>query len=232
MATVIITGASRGIGKATAIKLKKEGFFVVGTYNTAKGDAEVLQSNYGIPFIRCDVSRERDVENLFARVKKDYGDITAVIQNAGVATVQKPFVDVTDEEIDKLLAVNLKGTLLVNRHAVNAMLTSGGKIINVSSVFGLEGGSCEVIYSATKSGVIGLTRALSEELCESDISVCAVAFGLVDTDMNAHLTSEDKLAFVKDCGMDKIPTAEDASEEIYKILSSSGINGKIFKVFC
>ncbi|MBQ3235182.1 MAG: SDR family oxidoreductase [Clostridia bacterium] len=232
MATVIITGASSGIGRETAIKLKNEGFLVVGTYNSSKDCAQLLNSQYNIPMIRCDVSVESDVIELFARVKRDFGRVSAVISNAGIALKQKPFIDVGVEEIDKLISVNLKGTMLVNKHAVNAMLLGGGKIINVSSVFGLEGGSCEALYSATKAGVIGLTRALSEELEGSDISVSAVAFGLVDTAMNAHLSSEDKLAFVKECGLESVPTAKDAGEELYKILLQSETNGKIFKIFC
>ena len=232
MATVIITGASRGIGRETAIKLKKEGFLVVGTYNCSKESAEMMQTEYGIPMLKCDVSKESDVKELFATVKREYGKVSAVISNAGVSLIQKPFIDVSVDEIDYILSVNLKGTMLVNKYAVEAMLGGGGKIINVSSVFGLEGGSCEVLYSATKSGVIGLTRSLSEELEESDISVCAVAFGLVDTDMNSHLSQRDKIEFIKSCGLEKIPTAIDAGEELFKILVSDKINGKIFKIFC
>ncbi|MBO7215194.1 MAG: SDR family oxidoreductase [Clostridia bacterium] len=232
MATVIITGASQGIGRETAIKLKKEGFMVVGTYCNSSKSAKDLQTQYNIPMHRCNVADERDVANLFATVKKDYGRVSAVISNAGVSLIQKPFVDVSEDEIDRLISINLKGTMLVDKYAINAMLTGGGTIINVSSIFGLKGGSCEALYTATKSGVIGLTRALAEELDGSGINVCAVAFGLVDTDMNKHLSTEDKLSFVKESGLSAIPTAKDAGDELYKILSRDNVNGKIFKVFC
>ena len=232
MATIIITGASSGIGKAAAIQLKKQGFSVVGTYFSSSDSAKELTELYGIDFIKCDVSIESEVNNLFDYAEKRYGKISAVISCAGVAIEQKPILDVSESEIEKVVAINLKGSLLVNKRAVLSMLNGGGKIINVSSVFGLEGGSCEVCYSATKTGVIGLTRALAEELSSSSVSVCSVAFGLVDTPMNAHLSTEDKLEFVKEYGLEKIPTAFDAGEELLKILRLENVNGKTFKVFC
>lgn len=232
MATVIITGASSGIGEATALELKKQGYQVVGTYNHSLDRAEFLVKNFGVDMVKCDVSSESQVEELFSYAEKKYGKVSAVISNAGVAIMQKPIIDVSVSEIDSAISVNLKGTLLVNKRAVLSMLSGGGKIINVSSVFGLEGGSCEVVYSATKSGVLGLTRALSEELSNSEISVCAVALGLIDTPMNSHLSNEDKLSFVKEYGLNKVPSSEQVAKEILKILKLDDINGKVFKIFC
>lgn len=232
MSVVIITGASSGIGRATAIQLKNQGVSVVGTYFSSCDSASELTKLHGVDMVKCNVSVESDVDYLFEYAEKRFGNISAVISCAGVALEQKTILDVTAQEIDRVVDINLKGALLVNKRAVKSMLSSGGKIINVSSVFGLEGGSCEVLYSATKTGVIGLTRALSEELSGSNVSVCAVAFGLVDTPMNAHLTSEDKLEFIKEYGLSKIPTPTDASEELLKILRLENVNGKTFKVFC
>ncbi len=232
MATVIITGASSGIGEATALELKKQGCQVVGTFNHSVERADFLAKNFGIDMVKCDVSSESQVEDLFLYAEKKYGKVTAVISNAGVAITQKPIIDVSVSEIDSAISVNLKGTLLVNKRAVLSMLNGGGKIINISSVFGLEGGSCEVVYSATKSGVLGLTRALSEELSSSEISVCAVALGLIDTPMNSHLSQEDKLSFVKEYGLTKVPSSEQVAREILSILKLEDINGKVFKIFC
>ncbi len=231
MSVIIVTGASSGIGRETAITLKNKGYNVVGTYLNSEGSAKMIESEYNIPFIRCDVSREVDVENLFKTVKEKYGKISAAISNAGVALKQKPFIDVSDSEMDKLISINLKGSMLVNKFAVLSMLDGGGKIINVSSVFGLKGGACEVLYSAVKAGVIGLTRSLADELSFSDISVCAVAPGLVDTEMNAHLSQEDKEGFLNDCNLKEIATPLMVAEEIYKILVSNDINGKIYPLF-
>ena len=231
MATIIVTGASRGIGKQTAITLKSKGYNVVGTYLNSEESAKIIESEYKIPFVRCDVSRESDVVNLFSTVQNEFGNITAVISNAGIALEQKPFIDVSDCEMDKLIAVNLKGSMLVNKFAVSSMLGGGGKIINVSSVFGISGGACEVLYSAVKAGIIGLTKSLAGELSLSNISVCAIAPGLIDTEMNAHLSSEDKQGFLSDCNLKEIATPEMVAEEIYKILISSDVNGKIYPLF-
>ncbi len=231
MSVIIVTGASRGIGKATAITLKNKGYSVVGTYLNSESCAKMIENEYKIPFIRCDVSKSNDVENLFSIIKKSYGKINAVISNAGIALEQKPFIDVSESEMDNLISVNLKGSMLVNKQAVLSMMMDGGKIINVSSVFGIKGGACEVLYSAVKAGVIGLTKTLADELLYTDISVCAVAPGIIDTDMNAHLSTEDKIGFLNDCNLKEIATPTMVAEEIYKILVSDDVNGKIYPLF-
>ena len=111
------------------------------------------------------------------------------------------------------------------------MLSLGGKIINVSSIFGLTGGSCEAVYTSTKSAIIGLTRALSLELTSSNIEVCAILPGLIDTPMNSRLSLEDKLEFVKEYGLNEVPKADYVADEIYKIIKSTeSVNGKIFEL--
>ena len=232
MKTAIITGASSGIGLATAIKLKSEGYNVVGSYLTSEETAKAVELKYGIPFIKCDVSSESGVEALFSYAEKRFGKVTLVIANAGVALKQSPLLDVSEKDIDRVISTNLKGAILTNKRAVLSMLNGGGRIVNISSIFGLLGGSCEVPYSATKAGVIGLTKALAEETSSSNIEVLAVALGLVDTPMNAHLSQEDKLDFCKECNLDKIPSASDTANELYKIISSSeNLNGQIITVF-
>ena len=232
MSAIIVTGASSGIGKQTAIKLKKSGFLVVGTYNSNESSAISIKSEYGIPFIRCDVSCNESLINLFETVKKDYGGITAVVANAGVAIPQKPLIDVNEDEIDKVLSVNLKGTLLTDKVAISYMLSNGGKIINVSSIFGIEGGSCEAVYSASKAGIIGLTKALADEISSSNVSVCCVCPAFVDTPMTEHLTESDKLDFLENYGVDKIYSAKDVASKICQILNSNEpTNGKIIKLY-
>lgn len=232
MSAIIITGASSGIGKQTAICLKKSGFTVVGTYNNNEKSALAIEREYGIPFIKCDVTLAGDIEFLFKNVKKNYGIITAVVANAGVAIKQKPLIDVTEAEIDKVLSVNLKGTLLTNKTAVNYMLSSGGKIINVSSIFGLTGGSCEAVYSATKAGIIGLTKALADELSNSNVSVCCVLPSFVETAMTAHLSDEDKQDFVLSYCIDKIYSAEEIAVKICDVITAEEpVNGKIITLY-
>lgn len=232
MSAIIVTGASSGIGKETAICLKKSGYTVVGTYNASEQSANLIKKEHGIPFFRCDVSCESDLVSLFNAVKKNYGSITAVVANAGVALCQKPLVDVCESEIDKVLSVNLKGTLLTNKTAVNFMLSNGGKIINVSSIFGLEGGSCEAVYSASKAGIIGLTKALADELSSSNISVCCVCPAFVETAMTAHLSESDKQGFLDLYGVDRVYSAQEIGGEICKlIITEEALNGKIFTLY-
>ena len=233
MKTVIITGASQGIGRALATTFSNNGYQVLAVYNTSKTKAQELLSLKNVDIFKADVSNGKEVDALFNYAVKKYGSIDILINNAGVALKQKPLIDVSCEEYDSVFNVNVKGVFLCTKNAVNNMLNNGGKIINISSIFGKIGGSCEVVYSASKSAVIGFTRALSEELALSNISVCSVILGLVDTNMNAHLSLEDKLAFVNECGLQTIPTPSEVATKIYEIcqLSNSQINGKNFNVF-
>ena len=232
MKTVVITGASSGIGLAIALKLKSEGYNVVGSYLSNKVCDIQTQQKYDITFVKCNVNNYEDVCALFDFAEKKYGKVDFAISNAGVCLEQKPLIDVSVEELERVISVNLKGAIFTNKRAVLSMLNNGGKIINVSSIFGLEGGSCEVVYSSTKAGVVGLTKSLADELSNSNIEVCCICPGLIDTPMNAHLSNEDKFEFVKSCGLDKVPSASDVANAVYNILSINGsVNGKIFPLF-
>ena len=233
MKTVIITGASSGIGEKTAIKLKKAGFNVVGTYNLGYENAKLIENKYGVDFVKCDLEIPDSIDSVFDFAVKKYGKVDIVIANAGLALAQKLLIDCDKNEIERVIDVNVKGTIYTNRKALSLMLNGGGKIINVSSIFGLKGGSCEAVYSASKFAVIGLTQALAEEMQFSQVEVCAIALGLIDTPMNSHLSAEDKLEFVKDAGLNNLPTGDDVAEKIYEILTQhQSINGKIYKLFC
>ena len=231
MKTCIITGASRGIGKSLAITLKNKGYNVVGTYVNSQEIAKEITSEYGIDFHKCDVANDGDVCNLFSYVQARYGGVDLVISNAGIALSQKPFFDVALSDIEKVINVNLVGTMLVNKCAINAMLPRGGTIVNVSSIFGVTGGSCEAVYSASKSGVIGFTKSIAQELEDSKIKVCALTLGLIDTDMNSHLTESEKLEFVLECGLKSVPTAQDVADGVCEILQSGIKNGEIYSLF-
>ena len=230
MKTCIITGASSGIGKQTALKLKKEGFNVVGTYLNSTESAKQL-TELGIDMLRCNASCYGDLERVFKFAKQKYSGVDVVIANAGVAPPQKLLLDTTEEELKNTLSVNLLGVAYTNKLATINMLSDGGIIINVSSVFGLQGGSCEAIYSASKAGVIGFTRALAEELSNSSIKVVSLALGLIDTPMNSHLSTEDKLEFAREMGFDYIPTASEVADEIFTLISNGVENGKTYKLF-
>ena len=164
MKTIIITGASRGIGRETAIKFKQNNYNVLGTYLNSKEQALTLKDNYGIDMQPLNVADYKSVKGLFDYAADKYGKVDAVINNAGVANKQKFILDVTDSEFDDIVSVNFKGAFNVLKTAVDKMLYTGGKIVNISSIYTLQGGSCEAVYTASKYAVNGLSKAVSEEI--------------------------------------------------------------------
>ena len=226
---VVITGITRGIGKAIAQKFYKNGYEVLGTFINSQKDSEKLISK-GIKCYKVDVSNYLEMSSFVDEIINKYGKIDVFINNAGVSLSQKFIADVNENEFDYAVKVNLKGVFNGTKLAVQNMLFNGGVIINVSSIFGLVGGSCEAVYSMTKSGVIGLTRSVSEELLNSKLSICAICPGLVDTDMNSHLSDEEKLNFINDYGLKNICKPSFVANRVFKIVNSENVNGKIYKI--
>ncbi len=192
--TVLITGASRGIGKSIARAFAKLGDNLILTCRNniedLEKDAKALESEFGVTAgaFRCDVSDYEAVKALFAGIN----DIDSLINNAGVAWIGL-LTDMEKEDWDRVIGTNLNGLFNTTKFAVPLMVKKhSGRIINISSVWGNVGASCEVAYSASKGGVNSFTRALAKELAPSGISVNAVACGVIDTDMNRkHLSDED-----------------------------------------
>ncbi len=228
----LITGGTRGIGRALAIEMSKQGYLVIIIYLSSDGEALKLNNEYGIVTIKADVSNYTKMQSVITSIINDYGKIDVVINNAGIAPTQKLLIDASESEFDRVMGVNFKGVYNVCKNAIPYMLSGSGVIVNVSSVQGVRGGSCEVIYSASKSAVIGFTRALSEELENSEITIFSVAPTLTDTDMNAHLSIEDKLNFIKESGLTKIPTANDVAEKIIALIrGGKSSHGKNFEIY-
>ena len=232
MKTVIITGASRGIGRETAIKFKQNNYNVVGTYLNSQKQALSLKENYGIDMQQLDASNSEIVKSFFDFAVQKYGKIDIVINNAGISKKQKFILDVTESEFDEIISVNVKGVFNVLQSAVEKMLYSGGKIVNISSIYTLQGGSCESVYTASKYAVNGLSTAVSEEVATSQLQVFTAILGLIDTDMNNHLSLDEKLEFIKEIGLTKIPSASDVADKLFDIITSNdNQNGKEFKIF-
>lgn len=232
MKTVIITGASRGIGRETAIKFKQNNYNVLGTYLNSKAEALSLWEEYGIDMQCLNVTDSDSVKDFFDYAVKTYGDIDVVINNAGISKKQKFILDVTDSEFDEIMATNVKGVFNVTKNAVDKMLYSGGKIVNISSIYTLSGGSCESVYTASKYAVNGLTKAVSEEVSSSNLQVFTAILGLIDTDMNSHLSLDEKLEFIKEIGLSEISTAKDVADRLFDIITANeNQNGKEFKIF-
>ena len=193
---VLVTGASRGIGRNIAYNLALDGYKVIANYNNSEKEAKDLQEelknkNIKIDIFKADVSRKQEVENLVNFVIEKYNKIDVLINNAGIAE-EKLFIDITEEDFDKMMKVNLYSVFYTTQEVVKNMLkVHNGIIINISSIYGLTGGSCEVHYSMAKAGIDGMTKALAKELGPSNIRINSIAPGAIDTDMNKNLTEED-----------------------------------------
>lgn len=232
--SVVITGGTRGIGKALAIKFKTEGYNVLISYLHSESAAVELREKYGVLAVKLDSKVEEDVKKLFDISIREFGCLSGVICNAGIAIKQKPIFDVEEKEVDELIAANLKGAFFTVKHAAAKLWQTGGKIITVSSVWGINPAPCEAAYAMTKAGIIALTKSVSEELSDSKVILCSIAPGLIDTDMNDRLSESEKLEFVRRYGLEKVPTPSEAAEEIYKkfVTLKKGDGGKVFKIFC
>lgn len=179
------------------------------TYKTGEEAAKALQSAIPSSFaLRCDVTDSSSVNAAVAAATEHFGKIDVLINNAGIAS-QRLFTDITEDEWDEMLDVNLKGCFLTCKAVLPQMIKRKcGNIINVSSMWGQVGASCEVHYSAAKAGVIGLTKALAKEVAPSGIRVNCIAPGVIDTAMNARLSAEDKEALKEEIPLGYIAAPE------------------------
>lgn len=217
--TVLITGASRGIGAATATLFAELGHRVVIGCNSSFAQGLQLArslSERGLTAmaLRADVSDRAQVEAMFAQAEAVFGGVDILINNAGIAQ-QKLFTDITDEDWDRMVGVNLSGVFYCCRAALPHMVRQkAGSIVNVSSIWGIQGASCEVHYSAAKAGVIGMTKALAQEVGPSGIRVNCVAPGVIATEMNADLGEETLAALREETPLGTIGTPEDIARTI------------------
>ncbi len=211
--TVLITGASGGIGQAIARKFAELNYNVVICYNTNIAGAEELLQELKFKgadaiIVQADVSDEKQVEELFDEAEKAFGGVDVLINNAGISQI-KMLNDVTSEEWDKMFSVNTKSAFLCSKRAISHMVRNHfGRIINISSMWGICGASCEVTYSASKAALHGFTKALAKELAPSGITVNCICPGLIDTAMNSHLSQEDLAEFVNEIPVMRIGKPE------------------------
>lgn len=228
--TVLITGSSRGIGAAAAELFHKNGYNVAINYNSSENEALSLSSRLpGSIAVKCDVSDEASVKEMIEKVISHFGRIDVLINNAGVSVV-KLLTDTTLSEWEKVFSVNVTGTFLVSKYAAKHMISNhSGKIINVSSIWGVSGAACESCYSASKGAVIAFTKALAKELGPSSITVNCVTPGFIDTDMNSDVSEEDRRAFMEETPLLRIGKAEDVAKTMLFLASDSAdfITGQI-----
>lgn len=220
----LVTGASRGIGKAIALALGKDGYNVlvncVKNTDLAKQTADEICKNGGrADVFKADVSKPCEVKAMYDYAVKTFGFVDTVVNNAGVCRYAL-FTDETDESYDVVMDVNLRGVFNVCRAFAPDMISNRfGRIINVSSMWGLVGASCEAVYSASKAGVIGFTVALAKELGPSGITVNAVAPGVINTDMLANVSSETIIALKDETPIGRIGSPQDVASVVEYLAS-------------
>jgi 3-oxoacyl-[acyl-carrier protein] reductase len=211
MKTVLITGGSRGIGACMVELFASRGYRVAFTYKSSVGAAEELSKRCGALAVRADSSSEKDVEYAVKTVEEKLGNIEILINNAAVSSFSL-FTDITLEEWNRMFAVNVTGYFLYSRATLPSMIRNKcGRIINVSSMWGIVGSSCEVHYSATKAAIIGMTKALAKEVGPSGITVNCIAPGVIDTEMNKQLSDEDLDALKEETPLMRIGTPTDVA---------------------
>ena len=217
MKKVLITGGATGIGKATALLFKQKGYDVFITYNQSEPDFD------GITKIKCNLENENEIIELFNQIKS----IDVLVNNAGISLI-KQINDTTAEEYDKIMRINARSYFLCSREAVKLMLKShSGAIVNVSSMWGQLGASCEIAYSMSKAAVIGLSRSLAQELAPSGITVNCVCPGIIDTRMNSMF---EKSELEEEVPIGRLGTAEEVADAIYFLSQNKNITSQILGV--
>lgn len=219
----LVTGGTRGIGLACCRLFSRMGYRVTATYSADERAAEAARAELPeVAFVRADVSDETAVSALFA----SFGSLDVLVNNAGRAL----FAQVQDTawaDYARLMDVNMGGVFLACKYAVKKMLARGGAIVNISSVWGVTGGSCESAYSASKGAVIAFTKALAKELAPSRITVNCVAPGVIDTAMNGRLNAAERRALAEEIPLGRFGTPEEVAECVYYLATAKYVTGQI-----
>ncbi len=219
MSNVLITGSARGIGAATAALFAYSGHNVVINFNTSRKEAELLcekinRNGGNAIIIQADVSEKNEAIRLFSEAKNSFGAIDILVNNAGIAQ-QKLFTDITDADYSRMFDCNVKSVFNCCQCALPDMIHNKyGRIINISSMWGIVGASCEVHYSASKAAVIGMTKALAREVAPSGITVNCIAPGVIDTPMNKDFDKETLIALSEETPVGRLGTPEDVARAI------------------
>ena len=231
----IVTGGSRGIGKAIVEALARKNVKVVANYNQSEKNAkrlkeELEKENIFIDIFKADVSERQEVKSMVNYVIKKYGRIDILINNAGIDQ-EKMFQDITDEDWDNIMKVNLYSVFCMTQEVIQYMINrKSGSIINISSIYGINGGACAVAYSATKAGIDGITKALAKELGPSNIRVNSIAPGLINTDMNQYLTKRELEEIKQETPLEKIGEGSDIAKCVEWLIDDNFTTGQVISI--
>lgn len=232
---IIVTGGSRGIGAEIVKYLALENYNVILNYNNSESEAKKIKHdlvNLGkkVEIFKADVSKRKEVQELIKFTLNKFGTIDALINNAGIAET-KLFSDITDEEWNKVIQNNLNSVFYCTQEVLKTMINNkNGCIINISSIWGVTGGACEVAYSTTKAAINGLTKALAKEIGPSNIRVNSIAPGIIDTDMNKNLTEKDIENIKNDIPLERIGKKVDIAKCVKWLIEDNYTTGQIISI--
>ena len=232
---VIVTGGSRGIGACFVERLARDGYQVILNYYHSEKEAKEIQEklkaeNKNIDIVKTDVSKKEEAKALVEFAIQKYQKIDVLINNAGIDKISL-FTDVTEEDWNTILATNLSSAFFMSQEASRYIISQKeGSIINISSIWGITGASCEVAYSVSKAGMNGLTKALAKELGPSNIRVNAIAPGIIQTSMNDGLTKEEIGAILDEIPLHRIGKTEDLYPCLKWLIEDNYTTGQIISV--
>ena len=230
MSTVLITGGTGAIGTAVAEEFAKTDD-VIFTYNTGREQAQSLTRKLNCTCTHMDITDNNSVNEAVQGILREFGHINILVNNAGISLI-KPFLDTSCDDWRHMIDVNLTGVFNVTKAVTPSMVSrKSGAIVNISSVWGVYGASCEVAYSAAKAGVIGFTKALAKELGLSGITVNAVAPGVIDSPMNTAHLSEDELAeLAEETPLNRLGKPSEVAKAVRALAENRFITGQILGV--
>lgn len=230
MSTVLITGGTGAIGSALAEEFAKTDD-VIFTYNSRAEEARELSLRLHCADVRMNIADKSSVNTAIEGILREFGHIDVLVNNAGISLI-KPFLDTSYEDWRRMIDIDLTGVFNVTRAVVPSMVNrKSGAVVNVSSVWGVCGASCEAAYSAAKAGVIGFTKALAKELGLSGITVNAVAPGVIDSPMNsAHLTEEELTELAEETPLNRLGKPSDVAKAVRSLAENRFITGQVLGV--
>lgn len=235
MKTALITGGTRGIGKAVALAFLERGYEVVINYCHNESEALATQEEFNMlgycpVLLRADVSDEAQVRAMFKEFFSIYERLDVLVNNAGISLI-KVIQDTTPQDWNRIFDVNVKGVYHCCREVVNKMIfAGGGAIVNIGSIWGEVGASCEAAYSATKGAVIAFTKALAKELAPSNVRVNCVSPGVIDTQMNSHLVGAEMEELISSIPMERIGAPAEVAEACVFLAESTYVTGEVLSV--
>ena len=233
--TAIVTGGSKGIGAAVVKILAQEGYNVILNYHKSEEVAKKMKEEftgkgYNVEIFKADISKREEVKKLIEFTLNKYKNIDVLVNNAGISQT-KLFTDITDEDWSNMMATNLDSVFYITQEAVKNMIhNKKGCIINISSIWGLVGSSCEVHYSVTKAGVDAMTKSLAKELGPSNIRVNSIAPGIIDTDMNKYLSDKEVVEIEDEIPLGKIGKPEDIARCVKWLVEDEYTTGQVISI--